>query len=71
MARALGDPAVLLRTYTTLLAIDGDDELLEETRSVARRISAELPDEEMRRLFLNAEPVRNLGNLDSKRECQI
>jgi class 3 adenylate cyclase/tetratricopeptide (TPR) repeat protein len=63
MARATSDPALFLRTATTLLALDGDDLLLLETRNTAGRILAELPDAEMRRQFQAAEPVRHLGSL--------
>jgi class 3 adenylate cyclase/tetratricopeptide (TPR) repeat protein len=61
MARLMGDPALLLRAATTLLATEGDDALLSEARATARKILAELPTEEMRRHFEAAEPVRLLG----------
>ncbi|HLH55169.1 MAG TPA: AAA family ATPase [Verrucomicrobiae bacterium] len=61
MARLMGDPALLLRAATTLLATEGDDALLSEARATACNILAELPTEEMRRHFQAAEPVRLLG----------
>ena len=60
LARPMGDPALFLRVAGTLLAVEGDDQLLLETRETAGRILAELPDAEMRRHFEAAEPVRNL-----------
>ena len=59
----MGDPALFLRAATTLLALDGDDLLLFETRKTAGRILAELPDAEMRHQFEAAEPVRLLAPL--------
>lgn len=67
LARPMGDPALFLRAATTLLALDGDDLLLLETRQTAARIMAELPDAEMRRQFETAEPVRLLGPLPLSR----
>jgi class 3 adenylate cyclase/tetratricopeptide (TPR) repeat protein len=61
-ARKMGDPALFLRTATTLLAIEGDDLLLQETRATAQRIRDEL-DPEMRRQFESAEQVHMLGPL--------
>ncbi len=63
MARVLSDPAVFLRPATTLLALDGDDELLRETRATIQRIVAALPNQEMRRLFEAAEPVQRITSL--------
>jgi tetratricopeptide (TPR) repeat protein len=67
LARPMGDPALFLRAATTLLALDGDDLLLSETRMTAGRILAELPDAEMRHQFETAEPVRLLAPLPSIR----
>jgi tetratricopeptide (TPR) repeat protein len=61
LARAMGDPALLLRASSSLLATEGDDALLSEARATARRIISELPNAEMRRRFESAEPVRLLG----------
>jgi class 3 adenylate cyclase/tetratricopeptide (TPR) repeat protein len=63
LSRLMGDPALFLRAATAMLAIEGDDLLLQETRDTARRILAELPDAEMRAQFLAAESVRLLGSL--------
>jgi hypothetical protein len=56
-ARPVGDPALFLRVATALLAIEGDDALLAETQGTIDRMAAALPDE-LRRVFLNAEPVQ-------------
>jgi class 3 adenylate cyclase/tetratricopeptide (TPR) repeat protein len=63
LARAVCDPALFLRAAATLLTTDGDDALLAETRTTARKISAELPTDSMRRSFEAAEPVHFLGQL--------
>jgi class 3 adenylate cyclase/tetratricopeptide (TPR) repeat protein len=63
LARAMGDPALFLRASSSLLATEGNDALLSETRAMARRIITELPNAEMRRRFEAAEPVRLLGQL--------
>ena len=63
LARPVGDPAMFLRAAAALLALEGNDQLLAETRAMARRIIAALPDEEMIRRFKAAEPVRVLGTL--------
>jgi tetratricopeptide (TPR) repeat protein len=57
-ARGTGDPAMFLRPVAALLAIDGDDALLAEARATIARIAGALPDAEIRRRFLAAEPVR-------------
>ncbi|MCX6922911.1 MAG: hypothetical protein NT154_06835 [Verrucomicrobia bacterium] len=67
LARPVGDPALFLRAATTLLALDGDDVFLLETRKTAGRILAELPDDEMRRHFETAEPVHFLAPLPLSR----
>jgi tetratricopeptide (TPR) repeat protein len=63
LARQLGDPAMFLRVATSLLAIDGHDSLLDESRATARQIIASLPDEELRCRFAGADAVRSLGSL--------
>ncbi len=63
LARRTGDPAMLLRAATALLAIDGDDALAAESRAVVERIAAALPDDEMRQRFEAAEPVRTVLRL--------
>jgi hypothetical protein len=64
LARPVGDPAMLLRAATALLALEGDGDLAAEARAAAKRIATALPDEAMRRRFAAAEPVRLLGALD-------
>src|SRR5262249_32699285 len=66
LARPVGDPTMFLRAAVSLLALDGNDHLLAETRTMARQIIAALPDEEMIRRFKVAEPVRVLGLLQSQ-----
>jgi class 3 adenylate cyclase/tetratricopeptide (TPR) repeat protein len=61
LARPVGDPAMFLRAATALLAVEGDDALLEEARATATRIAAALPDDAMRRRFADAEPIRFLA----------
>jgi len=63
LARGMGDPALFLRAATRLLAIDGNDQLLEETRTTAAGIVAQLPNAEMQRQFQAAQAVRRLGAL--------
>ena len=63
LARSVGDPAMFLRAAISLLALDGNDQLLAETRTMAQRIIAALPDEEMIRRFTAAESLRILGPL--------
>ena len=63
LARPVGDPAMFLRAASALLALDGDGDLAAEARAATKRIAAALPDEEMRRRFEAAEPVRLLGSL--------
>jgi hypothetical protein len=60
-ATRLDDPAVLLRLETTLLAVDGNDHLLNQTRETAQRILVELPTPAMRRAFQTAPSVQSLG----------
>jgi tetratricopeptide (TPR) repeat protein len=66
VARPVGDPALLLRTATPLLAVDGNDPLAAEVLTAAKRIDAALPTEEMRQRFRAAEPVRRLGPVASE-----
>jgi transcriptional regulator with XRE-family HTH domain/tetratricopeptide (TPR) repeat protein len=61
LARPVGDPAMLLRAATALLAVEGDDALRAEARGAADRIVAALPEEELIQRFRAAEPVRQLG----------
>jgi class 3 adenylate cyclase/tetratricopeptide (TPR) repeat protein len=61
-ARPVGDPALFLRVASGLLAIEGDDALLAETQVTIDRIAAPLPDE-LRRIFVETEPVRLVARL--------
>ena len=63
LSRPVGDPAMLLRVMSALLPIDGNDDMLEEARALARKIIAEMPTPEMLKCFETAEPVRQLGSL--------
>jgi DNA-binding SARP family transcriptional activator/tetratricopeptide (TPR) repeat protein len=57
LVRPAGDPAMFLRAAVGLLAIEGDDALAAETRTVADRIARALPNEDMRQRFESSEPV--------------
>ncbi len=57
-ARGTGDPAMFLRAAGALLAIAGNDTLLAEARAAVDRIAGALPEADLRRTFLAAEPVR-------------
>ncbi|HEV2583398.1 MAG TPA: helix-turn-helix domain-containing protein [Ktedonobacteraceae bacterium] len=54
------DPGVFLQIAASLLAVEGDDALAREAYAVVQRLSAALPDDEMRQSFAAAEPVRQL-----------
>ena len=58
----IGDPALFLRVAASLLSIEGDDTLLAEARAAVERIREALP-EELRRRFVEAEPVRLVARL--------
>src|SRR6185295_18623415 len=58
LARQMGDPALFVRATSVLLTLDGSDTLAAEARAGIERIVAALPDDELRRLFKSAEPVR-------------
>ena len=60
VSRTVGDPALFLRTATTLLDVDGDDALAREARDTAQRMATALPDD-LRQGFERAEAVRRLG----------
>lgn len=55
------DPAMFLQLAATLLTVEGDDALAQEAYAVAQRLSAALPDDEMRQIFAAAEPVRHFA----------
>jgi hypothetical protein len=63
VARTIGDPTLLLRTAALLLALDGNDTLLAESRSAVEQIAKSLPDTGLRERFAAAEPVRMVGRL--------
>jgi tetratricopeptide (TPR) repeat protein len=58
VARTSADPALVLWTLNVLLALDGDDALAAEARTVSAAIKLELPDESMQRRFDESELVR-------------
>ena len=58
LVRPVGDPALLLRAITGLLAVDGDDALAAEGRAAFERIAGSIPHDEMRRRFEAAERLR-------------
>jgi len=61
LARSMGDPAMLLRTLTALLPIDGSDTLLAEARATAQTILVALPNAEMQARFRSAQSVQQLA----------
>jgi class 3 adenylate cyclase len=63
VARALGDPALFVRTASALLSLDGSDGLATEARLAATQIVNHLPTHQMRERFQSAETVRALGPL--------
>jgi hypothetical protein len=60
LARAAGDPALLIRAAQALLAVDDDDELVAAARAAATRAVTTLPTEVLRSKFLRAEAVQLL-----------
>jgi tetratricopeptide (TPR) repeat protein len=58
-ARAMGSPSVVLRTATTLLAIEGDDTTREEVRAVIKHM-ADCAPEDLRSGFLSSDTLRQL-----------
>lgn len=60
IAGAMDDPALLLLTLDTLLALDGTDELLARAQQVRDRIDDALPDDSMRAHFGASEVVQRL-----------
>jgi hypothetical protein len=55
IARALGDPAVLLKALKIQIAVDGSDALVNEARGCSERIVAQLDDVALRDAFLVSE----------------
>jgi tetratricopeptide (TPR) repeat protein len=58
LARSIGNPAMFLRVAISLLMIESDEALAAEARAAISRISAALPDEQLRRCFQLSEPVQ-------------
>ncbi|MDP9369760.1 MAG: tetratricopeptide repeat protein, partial [Chloroflexota bacterium] len=58
LARPVGDPSLFLRSAAGLLAVDGDDALAAEGRTVFRRIAEAIPDVDLHLRFEAAEPLR-------------
>jgi hypothetical protein len=61
-ARRALDPALQLATLSTLLDLEGSDELAAEARTIRNRIHAALPGEAMKRRFESCEIVRRLAS---------
>jgi DNA-binding SARP family transcriptional activator/tetratricopeptide (TPR) repeat protein len=61
-ARGMGDPALFLRVVAALLALDGDDTIAAEARAVLTRVTRALPDDRLRRSFLDSETARALSS---------
>jgi tetratricopeptide (TPR) repeat protein/predicted Ser/Thr protein kinase len=59
-ARRTGDPALLLSALDVLLALDGDDQLLAEARTLISSITAALVNEAMRKRFVASETVHRI-----------
>ena len=60
ITRPSGDPAMFLRAAASLCKLEGDDQLFAEARLAAQHIMAELPSDEMRRTFQEADLVREV-----------
>ncbi len=63
VTRPTADPAMFLQIAATLLAVEGDDALAQEAYATAQRMSAALPNDEMRQIFAAAEPARQIARL--------
>jgi tetratricopeptide (TPR) repeat protein len=63
LARKMGDPTVFLRPATTLLGVDGDDELCAEVQATLQNLLAAIPTPEMRRTFETAAPIQQITAL--------
>jgi tetratricopeptide (TPR) repeat protein len=61
LARSTGDPALFVNVAAALLAIEADESMAREASATAQRISTSLPNDEMRRIFAAAEPIRRLA----------
>jgi tetratricopeptide (TPR) repeat protein/predicted Ser/Thr protein kinase len=60
IARPTSDPALVLWALNVLLALDGDDALAREARTVSDAIRLELPDDAMQRRFAESELVQTI-----------
>jgi tetratricopeptide (TPR) repeat protein len=63
VARTVGDPALFIWVASTLLDLEGDDQLQSEARGVAAEVVDRLPTDVMRERFRSAEPIHKLGRL--------
>jgi tetratricopeptide (TPR) repeat protein len=63
IARAIEDPAVLLRALDTLLALDGDDAMALEAKATRAKIREALPDETTRRRFDQSDIASRIAKL--------
>jgi DNA-binding winged helix-turn-helix (wHTH) protein/tetratricopeptide (TPR) repeat protein len=59
----VADPALCLIALDALIEIDGSDDLLHQARTAIDRIHGSLPDEAMRRSFIDSEVVGRLKGL--------
>lgn len=59
-ARQTGDPAMFLRAAADSLALDGDDQLLDEARATVKRMLTTLPNGELQLRFRAAEAVSTI-----------
>ena len=64
VARSTADPALLLQALDSLRALDGDDEIAAESRTVGAQIVEALPNETMRWRFTESETVQRVRRLD-------
>ncbi|HSH83275.1 MAG TPA: AAA family ATPase [Herpetosiphonaceae bacterium] len=71
LVRPIESPALFLRAAATLLDLDGNDALLAEARATAQGIAAALPNDDIRRRFWAAEPVRLLGCPEALARLQV
>ncbi|HEY3290908.1 MAG TPA: hypothetical protein VGK87_12325, partial [Anaerolineae bacterium] len=63
LTRPTGDVAMFTRIAANLLAIAVDESLAREAHAKVQRIVAELPNDEMRRVFMAAAPVQQIIRL--------
>jgi tetratricopeptide (TPR) repeat protein len=63
VSRPTTDPALFVQIAAAFLAVEGDEALALEGYTTAQLLSAALPDDELRRRFETAEPVRIIARL--------